>query len=58
MRSQPDEFDKMAVLLADQTRQSAMSDAELASFEWSALATPGRLDGWTFDRDEANVRGG
>jgi hypothetical protein len=58
MHSQPDEFDKMAMLLADQTRQSAMSDAELTWFEWSALATPGRLDGWTFDRDEANVRGG
>lgn len=32
-------------------------EAELAQFEQSALATPGRLAGWTFDRDEANARG-
>jgi hypothetical protein len=32
-------------------------NAELARFEQSALATPGRLDGWAFDRDEANSRG-
>ncbi|RZL35287.1 MAG: MerR family transcriptional regulator [Rubrivivax sp.] len=30
--------------------------AELRAFEASALATPGRLDGWRFDRDEANER--
>ena len=29
---------------------------ELDAFEQSALATPGRLDGWTFDREEANRR--
>ena len=29
---------------------------ELQAFEASALATPGRLQGWTFDRDEANRR--
>ena len=32
-------------------------EAELAQFEQSALVTPGRLAGWTFDRDEANARG-
>jgi antitoxin component of RelBE/YafQ-DinJ toxin-antitoxin module len=31
-------------------------DAELRAFENSALATPGQLKGWKFDRDEANRR--
>lgn len=31
-------------------------EAEIQAFEQSALATPGRLEGWRFDRDEANVR--
>jgi antitoxin component of RelBE/YafQ-DinJ toxin-antitoxin module len=31
-------------------------DAELQAFERSALNSPGRLDGWTFDREEANRR--
>ena len=31
-------------------------DAERCSFEQSALSTPGKLNGWTFDRDEANRR--
>ena len=30
--------------------------AELRAFEQSALATPGRLAGWKFDRDDANRR--
>ena len=30
--------------------------AELDAFEQSALATPGRLRGWKFDREEANRR--
>jgi antitoxin component of RelBE/YafQ-DinJ toxin-antitoxin module len=29
---------------------------ELDAFEQSALATPGRLNGWKFDREEANRR--
>jgi hypothetical protein len=29
---------------------------ELDAFEASAIATPGRLRGWRFDRDEANRR--
>ena len=29
---------------------------ELQAFEASALATPGRLRGWKFDREEANRR--
>lgn len=29
---------------------------ELAAFERSTAATPGRLNGWRFDRDEANRR--
>ena len=31
-------------------------EAELLAFERSALGTPGRLNGWKFDRDEANRR--
>ena len=31
-------------------------DSELLAFKQSALNTPGRLDGWKFDRDEANRR--
>ncbi len=31
-------------------------DAQLQAFEQSALHTPGRLDGWKFDREEANRR--
>ena len=30
--------------------------AELQAFEASALGTPGRLQGWKFDREEANRR--
>lgn len=30
--------------------------AELREFEASALASPGRLSGWRFNRDEANAR--
>ena len=30
--------------------------AELKAFEASALESPGRLNGWRFDRDEANER--
>ena len=31
-------------------------EAEIAAFEASARQTPGRLAGWRFDRDEANLR--
>ncbi len=31
-------------------------EAEITAFERSARATPGRLAGWRFDRDEANRR--
>lgn len=30
--------------------------AQLQAFEQSARVTPGRLNGWRFDRDEANER--
>lgn len=30
--------------------------AELEAFEASALQSPGRLGGWTFDREDANRR--
>ena len=30
--------------------------AQLQAFEQSARQTPGRLNGWRFDRDEANER--
>ena len=35
---------------------SQQLSAELRAFEQSALSSPGRLDGWKFDRDEANRR--
>lgn len=38
--------------LAGQDQQ----EAELEQFERSALASPGRLKGWKFDREEANRR--
>ena len=31
-------------------------DAQADAFEASAHASPGRLDGWRFDRDEAHAR--
>lgn len=31
-------------------------EAELRAFEQSALSAPGRLQGWRFNRDEANRR--
>lgn len=31
-------------------------DDELAAFEASAKASPGKLDGWRFDREDANRR--
>lgn len=40
----------------EQLAGSQQLEAELRAFEQSALASPGRLDGWKFDRDEANRR--
>jgi antitoxin component of RelBE/YafQ-DinJ toxin-antitoxin module len=40
----------------EQLAGSQQLEAELNAFEQSALATPGRLGGWTFDREEANQR--
>lgn len=40
----------------EQLAGRAALDEALAAFEASARATPGRLDGWQFDRDEANRR--
>lgn len=34
----------------------ANAEAQVQAFEESARATPGRLAGWRFDRDEANAR--
>jgi antitoxin component of RelBE/YafQ-DinJ toxin-antitoxin module len=31
-------------------------EAQVQAFEQSARQTPGRLNGWRFDRDEANSR--
>jgi hypothetical protein len=38
--------------LAGMTHQDAQAEA----FEASARTSPGRLNGWRFDRDEANAR--
>ena len=40
----------------EQLAGSQQLSAELRAFEHSALSSPGRLDGWKFDRDEANRR--
>ncbi|HSI58709.1 MAG TPA: DUF6364 family protein [Ideonella sp.] len=40
----------------EQLAGGQQTEAELQAFERSALATPGRLKGWRFDREEANRR--
>jgi hypothetical protein len=40
----------------EQLAGQATLQAELQAFEKSALATPGRLKGWKFNREEANRR--
>lgn len=40
----------------EQLAGAAQLATELEVFEASARATPGRLDGWVFDREEANRR--
>lgn len=40
----------------EQLAGAAQREAEVQAFEASARASPGRLHGWRFDRDEANAR--
>ena len=40
----------------EQLAGSQQLASELRAFEQSALASPGRLAGWKFDRDDANRR--
>ena len=40
----------------EQLAGSEQLASELRAFEQSALDTPGRLEGWHFDREEANRR--
>lgn len=40
----------------EQLAGSQQLAAELRAFEQSALASPGRLAGWKFDREDANRR--
>lgn len=40
----------------EQLAGSQQLACELRTFEQSALASPGRLAGWTFDREDANRR--
>lgn len=40
----------------EQLAGSQQLASELRAFEQSARDTPGRLEGWRFDRDEANRR--
>jgi antitoxin component of RelBE/YafQ-DinJ toxin-antitoxin module len=40
----------------EQLARAHQLQQELDAFEASALATPGRLAGWKFDREEANRR--
>lgn len=46
-------------MVRDYLEQLAGADAlaaQVQSFEQSARQSPGRLDGWRFDRDKANTR--
>jgi hypothetical protein len=43
-------------LTLEQLAGSQQVAAELQAFEESAAHTPGRLNGWRFDREEANQR--
>ena len=40
----------------EQLAGSQQLQAELRAFEQSARSSPGRLNGWKFDREEANRR--
>jgi antitoxin component of RelBE/YafQ-DinJ toxin-antitoxin module len=40
----------------EQLAGAQQRQAEVEAFEASVRATPGRLRGWRFDRDEANAR--
>ncbi len=40
----------------EQLARAHQLQQQLDAFEASALATPGRLHGWKFDREEANRR--
>jgi hypothetical protein len=40
----------------EQLAGAQQTEADVQAFEQSALATPGRLQGWSFDREEANRR--
>jgi hypothetical protein len=40
----------------EQLARAHQVQEQLEAFEASALATPGRLRGWKFDREEANRR--
>jgi antitoxin component of RelBE/YafQ-DinJ toxin-antitoxin module len=40
----------------EQLAGAQQREAEVRAFEASALATQGRLSGWTFDREDANKR--
>lgn len=40
----------------EQLAGAQQRETDLRSFEASALATPGRLSGWKFDREDANKR--
>jgi antitoxin component of RelBE/YafQ-DinJ toxin-antitoxin module len=40
----------------EQLASSGQLNAQLEAFEASALASPGRREGWKFDREEVNRR--
>ncbi len=41
----------------EQLAGAEQRQTEAESFEASAKASPGRLNGWVFDREQANARG-
>lgn len=40
----------------EQLAGASQVETEVRAFEQSARATPGRLEGWRFDREDANTR--
>jgi replicative DNA helicase len=49
-------LDQVVLDYLEQLAGSAERDQQWAEFEQSCLASGGRLNGWKFNRDEANQR--
>jgi hypothetical protein len=49
-------LDQVVLNYLEQLAGSAQRDQEWAQFEQSCLTSGGKLNGWKFNRDEANLR--